>query len=634
MKPEAGTSSQYALLKSPRFLPFFITQFLGAFNDNVFKNALIIFITFHAAIATEAEVNTIINTAAGLFILPFFLFSAFAGQIADKFEKSLLIRRIKLAEIAIMVLAAVGFFMQQTWFLIAVLFVMGTQSAFFGPVKYSILPQHLKESELVGGNALVEMGTFLAILTGTMVGGILAGYDAPGRAWVSAVVIVIAVFGFLSSKKIPRARAPVPTLKLSLNPLSETLRVLRFTYENKVVFRSILGISWFWFYGALFLTQIPNYSRSVLGADASVVTLLLSTFSLGIGVGSLLCERMSGRKIEIGLVPFGAIGLTVFALDLALASPERPAASALGIGAFLDQPGSFRILADLTLMALFGGFYSVPLYALVQQRTKEENRARVIAGNNILNALFMTISALFAIAMLNAGVTIPNLFLAVALLNVAVAVYIFKLVPEFLMRFIVWLLVNSIYRLKVTNLQVIPERGPAVLACNHVSFVDALIVMAGCRRPIRFIMHYRIFNLPILSFVFRTGGAIPVASKKEDPALREAAFEEVAKALDRGDLVGIFPEGAITYDGEMGPFRPGIERIVKRNPVPVVPMALCGLFGSFFSRKDGSAMSKPVRLLTRFWSEVELVAADPIPAEELRTEDLREKILNLRSDRK
>ena len=630
MEAGSGTRSQFALLKTPRFLPFFITQFLGAFNDNVFKNALIIFITFQAAGLSDAGVSALINTAAGLFILPFFLFSALAGQIADKVEKSLLIRRIKLAEIGIMLLAGLGFLMQHTGFLIAVLFIMGTQSAFFGPVKYSILPQHLKESELVGGNALVEMGTFLAILAGTILGGILAGFGDSGRGWVSAALLLFAVCGWLSSRNIPRAKAPVPDLTLNLNPITQTVRVLHYTYENRVVFRSILGISWFWFYGALFLAQLPNYTKTVLGGDARVVTLLLATFSVGIGLGSLLCERMSGRKVEIGLVPFGAVGLTVFAVDLAFASPERPAATAMGIGAFLDQPGSARILLDLTLMALFGGIYSVPLYALVQQRTRAENRARVISGNNIWNALFMVVSALFAIGMLSAGVTIPNLFLAVGLLNVAVAVYIFKLVPEFLMRFIVWMLVHSVYRLRVKNMEAIPETGPAVLACNHVSFVDALIIMAACRRPIRFIMDHTIFKMPIMSFVFRTGGAIPVASKREDPALREAAFDEVARALEQGDLIGIFPEGQITHDGEVGEFRPGIERMVQRNPVPVVPMALRGLYGSFFSRMGGAAMSKPGRLLTRFWSEVELVAAEPVPADAVRAADLRDTVIRLR----
>ena len=624
--------SQFALLKARRFLPFFVTQFLGAFNDNVFKNALIIYITFQAAVSSGVNLNTLINVCAGLFILPFFIFSAFAGQVADKLEKSVLIRRIKLAEIGIMVLAGVAFLLGHVWFLIFVLFVMGTQSAFFGPVKYAILPQHLKNSELVGGNALVEMGTFLAILIGTICGGVLIGLEGAGRTLVTAMLLIVAVLGWLASRGIPDAPAADPGLRLAFNPLTETWRVIRFTYENLVVFRSILGISWFWFYGALLLTQLPNYTKSVLGGNEQVITLLLASFSLGIGVGSLLCERMSGRKVEIGLVPFGAIGLTVFAIDLAFASPGFASGAPVGIGGFLSQPGSVRILADLTLMAVFGGFYSVPLYALIQQRTAPGNRARVIAGNNILNALFMVASALAAIALLNAGLSIPQLFFVVGLLNAAVAVYIFKLVPEFLMRFIVWMLVHSVYRLRVKGIDAIPESGPAVVACNHVSFVDALVIMAACRRPIRFIMDHQIFKTPILSFVFRTSGAIPIASKRDDPALREAAFEAVAKALENGDLVGIFPEGAITHDGEMNAFRPGVERIVKRTPVSVVPLALRGLYGSFFSRKDGAAMSKPLRLITRFWSRVELVTAPPVPATALTAAALHDTVLAMRGN--
>jgi 1-acyl-sn-glycerol-3-phosphate acyltransferase len=423
-------------------------------------------------------------------------------------------------------------------------------------------------------------------------------------------------------------------LRLAPNPFTETWRVIRFTHENLVVFRSILGISWFWFYGALFLAQLPNYTKSVLGGNEQVVTVLLASFCFGIGAGSLLCERLSGRKVEIGLVPFGAIGLTVFAIDLAFASPGLASGAPVGIGGFLSQPGSVRILADLTLMAVFGGFYSVPLYALIQQRTAVKNRARVIAGNNILNALSMVISALVAIGLLNAGLSIAELFFVVGLLNAAVAVYIFKLVPEFLMRFIVWMLVHSVYRLRVQNIEAIPESGPAVVACNHVSFVDALVIMAACRRPIRFIMHHQIFKTPILSFVFRTSGAIPIASRREDPALKEAALDEVAKALENGDLIGIFPEGAITHDGEMNAFRPGIERIVERTPVPVVPLALRGLYGSFFSRKDGAAMSKPLRLITRFWSRIELVTAPPVPAGALTATALRDTVLALRGDRK
>lgn len=627
--------SQYTLLKTPRFLPFFVTQFLGAFNDNVFKNALIIFITFQVGASAGIDLDTMVNLCAGLFILPFFLFSAFAGQVADKFEKSGLIRRIKLAEVCIMALAAAAFLTEQLWILVVLLFVMGTQSAFFGPVKYSILPQHLKEKELVGGNALVEMGTFVAILLGTILAGVLAGLGDAGRIAASVLLLLIALLGWLSSRLIPQAPAADPALGLEVNPFTETWRVLRFAFENRVVFRSVLGISWFWFYGATLLTQIPNYTLSYLGGNEQVVTLLLATFVVGIATGSLLCERMSGPKVEIGLVPFGAIGLTLFAFDLALASPGSAPESLRGIAAFLDSPGSIRILADLTLMALFGGFYSVPLYALVQQRSEPRKLARIIAANNILNALFMVVAALFAIVMLGAGLSIPQLFFVLGLLNVAVAVYIFKLVPEFLMRFLAWMLVHSIYRLEVKQVEEqIPDTGPVVLACNHVSFVDPLIIMAACRRPIRFMMDHRIFKTPVLRFVFRTGRAIPIAPKKEDPETYEAAFEAVAKALENGEVVGIFPEGRITSDGELNAFRPGIENIVQRTPVPVIPMALRGLFGSFFSRKDGAAMSKPLRLLTRFWSKVELVGAPPVAPDQLSAAALRDTVLALRGDSK
>lgn len=625
--------SQYSLLKSRRFLPFFVCQFLGAFNDNVFKNALIIFITFQIGASSGIDPNTMVNLCAGLFILPFFLFSAFAGHVADKFEKSILIRRIKLAEIGIMALASVSFLLEQLWVLIFLLFVMGAQSTFFGPVKYSILPQQLKENELVGGNALVEMGTFVAILIGTILAGILAALGDPGRIGASATMLAVALLGWLASREIPKSPAGDPALALVPNPITETWKVIRFTLENRVVFRSILGISWFWFYGATLLTQIPNYTLLHLGGNEQVVTLLLATFVVGIAAGSLLCERMSGHKVEIGLVPFGAIGLTIFAFDLALASPDAASGAPAGIAAFLSSPGSVRILADLTLMALFGGFYSVPLYALIQQRTESAKLARVIAGNNILNALFMVVSALFAIGMLGAGLSIPQLFFVVGLLNVAVAIYIFKLVPEFLMRFLAWMLVHSIYRLKVTQVEEqIPDKDPVVLACNHVSFVDPLIIMAACRRPIRFVMDHRIFKTPVLSFVFRTGRAIPIAPRKEDPEIYEAAFDEVARALEQGEIVGIFPEGRITRDGNLNDFRPGIENIVRRTPVPVIPIALRGLFGSFFSRKDGDAMSKPLRLLTRFWSKIELVGAPPVPPDKLSAPALKQTVAALRGD--
>jgi len=620
--------SQFGLLRERRFGPFFATQFLGALNDNVLKNALVILFTYQAVAWSTLSSSELANLAQALFILPFFLFSAQAGQLADKFERSRIIRLVKVAEIGIMLLALVGFVQHSLPVLLAALFLMGAHSTVFGPVKYAILPQHLREEELVGGNAWVESGTFLAILIGTILGGILV--SAGGGIVAAGACVLIALAGYAASRGVPLSPAPEPALRIDWNPLRETWRNLRFTAGNRTVFNSVLGVSWFWFYGAMFLAQFPAYARDTLGGGEQVVTMLLAVFSIGIGVGSLLCEKLSGRKVEIGLVPFGSIGMTLIALDLALTSPSVPFGQGLTALAFMAQSGSIRILIDLALIGVFGGFFIVPLYALIQTRTERSHQSRVIAGNNILNAAFVVVAALAAIGLLKAGLTIPQLFLVTALVNAAVAVYIYTLVPEFLMRFLVWLLIHSVYRLKKSGLEHIPDEGPAVIVCNHVSFVDALVIAAACRRPIRFVMDHSIFRIPVLNFVFRTSRTIPIASSREDPALLERAYDEIARALEAGDLVGIFPEGRITDTGELYPFRQGIKRIVDRTPVPVIPMALCGLWGSFFSRKGGRAMSRPFRRAP--FLPIAVVTAAPVAPQAATPGGLQEIVQSLRGD--
>ncbi|MCK6405725.1 MAG: MFS transporter [Rhodocyclaceae bacterium] len=594
-------SNQFQLLSERRFRPFFLTQFLGAFNDNLFKNALVVLLTFQSAQWTTMAPEILANLAAGIFILPFFLFSATAGQLADKYDKARLARLVKVLEMAIMGVAFAGFALHSLAALLFALFLLGLHSTLFGPVKYAILPQHLREDELIGGNALIEAGTFVAILVGTLAGGLLAGAGLD-PSWIAFAGFGVALAGYLFSRGIPEAPAPVPDLVVNPNPLTETWRNIGFARKNRTVFLSILGISWFWLYGALFLAQFPAYAKVVLGGGESAVTLLLATFTVGIGIGSLLCERMSAKYVELGLVPFGSIGLTLFGLDLALASasfvhPEGQTP----VLTLLAMPQVWRILGDLMLLGVFGGFFIVPLYALVQLRSEPEHRARIIASNNILNALFMVVGALGAAALLSAGLGIPALFAVAAICNAAIALYIYGLVPEFLLRFVAWLLIHTFYRVEKRGVEHIPHEGAALIVCNHVSFVDPVILMAISPRPIRFVMDHRIFRTPIISFVFRHSRAIPIAPAKEDPAMMEKAFDEVAKALDAGELVGIFPEGRITDNGELYPFRPGVARILERNPVPVVPLALQGLWGSFFSRKDGPAMSKPFRrgLLSR-----------------------------------
>ncbi|WP_374288799.1 1-acyl-sn-glycerol-3-phosphate acyltransferase [Pseudomonas fluvialis] len=619
--------SQFSLLRSRRFLPFFLTQLLGAFNDNIFKQALILGILFK--LNAQADQALLINLCALLFILPFFLFSALGGQFGEKFAKDALIRAIKLGEVLIMLAGAVGVLLGNLPLMLLVLFLMGSQSALFGPVKYSILPQALREDELVGGNALVETGTFLAILGGTIGAGLLMA-SSDYAALVAGSVVGVAVLGYLASRFIPFAHASLPQLALDWNILRQSWQIMRMGLgQRPAVSRSLIGNSWFWFLGAVYLTQIPAFAKDWLHGDESVVTLILTLFSLGIGLGSMLCERLSGGKVEIGLVPFGSIGLSLFGILLWAGSGQlAPADSAYDWLSLLAQPGSLTLLGCVVGLGLFGGFYIVPLYALIQSRTAEQERARVVAANNILNALFMVASALLSILFLSvAGLSVPELFLVVSLMNVAVNCYIFKIVPEFSMRFLVWLLGHSMYRVEARGLQVIPDEGAAVVVCNHVSFVDALLLAGAVRRPMRFVMYYKIYNLPVLNFIFRTAGAVPIAARHEDERIYAQAFERISQYLQCGELVCIFPEGKLTSDGQINTFRGGIERILEENPVPVIPLALQGLWGSFFSRAPQRG------LFRRLWSRIVLVAGQPLPASEASCARLQAEVQALRGER-
>lgn len=616
--------SQFTLLGKRRFLPFFITQLLGAFNDNIFKQSLILAILYKLTI--EGDRSIWVNLCALLFILPFFLFSALAGQFGEKYTKDALIRLIKLGEIAIMLVGAAGFMLNHLWMMLLALFAMGTHSALFGPVKYSILPQALREDELVGGNGLVEMGTFLAILAGTIGAGVMMS-SAHYAPVVATAVVLVAALGYLASRGIPRAAAAAPEMKIDWNIFSQSWATLRLGLgQTPAVSRSIVGNSWFWFVGAIYLTQIPTYAKQWLYGDETVVTLILTVFSVGIALGSMLCERLSGRKVEIGLVPFGSFGLTLFGLLLWWHSGGFPQdAQPHDWLTVLGYAQAWWVLLDILGLGVFGGFYIVPLYALIQSRTAENERARVIAANNILNALFMVVSAIFTIVLLSVmQLSIAQLFLVVSLLNVAVNAYIFKIVPEFSMRFMIWLLSHSMYRVQHRDLEQIPDEGAALLVCNHVSFVDALLIGGAVRRPIRFVMYYKIYQLPVLNFIFRTAGTIPIAGRNEDPAIYEKAFKKISEYLKQGELVCIFPEGKLTTDGEIDAFKGGLTRVLEETPVPVIPLALQGLWGSFFSRDPRKGMFR------RLWSRVTVVAGAAVPVEAAEPEVLRERVSELR----
>jgi len=628
--------SQFDLLRQRRFLPFFVTQCLGAFNDNVYRQAIIGLLFWLGVTPEERTLYT--NIAPALFILPYFLFSATAGQIAEKLEKSKLIRITTTMEIVIMSLAAVGFVTQNMVVLLVALFCTGVQSTLFGPVKYSILPSVLKPEELTGGNGLVEMGTSMSILVGMIFGGLifeLAGSHGPVVA--ATAIILLAVSGNIVSRFIPRAEPGAPDLRINWNPIPESLAVLRLAKKQLAVRNSVLGVSWFWFIGTVLTSQLPTYAEANLGGSATLYIFALALFSVGTGVGSMLCEKLSARTVEIGLVPMGAFGMSAFMIDLYFARSGAATATGLSIGAFLQQPGSWRIAMDLTGIGLFAGFFVVPLFALIQSRTPRSEISRVIAGMNIQNAGFIVLAAALGIVVQRFfGWTIPQVFLALAIANVIVAIYIFTIVPEFMMRFLSWVFVRVLYRMRPHGIeQHVPDEGAALIVCNHVSYMDALILSASVPRPIRFVMYYRIFNIPVMSWIFRTAKAIPIAGAREDPELMRKAFDEIDAALAEGELVGIFPEGALTKDGQIAPFKSGVEHILERaaargQVVPVVPMALRNMWTSMWSRRD-TRMGR-MRVPRRFRAPVEVIAQAPILDPAIDAAALEAKVRAMRGD--
>ena len=594
--------SQFGLLRTRRLLPLFITQFFGAFNDNVYKQALLL-IFVYTAIVQQYDTDLLNNLAAVLFILPFFLFSATAGAMADRFDKALLIRFVKAAEVLVAFLIAMALVTQNLFLMLLVLFLLGVQSTFFGPLKFALLPQQLHRSELVGGNAMIEMGTLVAILLGTLGGGLLGNPDLIGGldqvgVWLSVVVVAVALVGFIACLQI----APAPPSfkgKINWNPITESINLVRLAMVRKAVFRSVLGVSWFWLLGSVFLTQIPNLTKNHLYGDGTVVTTLLTLFTIAIAIGSLACEKLSGRKVEIGLVPMGAAGMSIWGIDAFFSINAIDPVPLRGAMEFLQADGTLRLLIDLMFMGISAGMFVVPMQALIQQRTPPSETARVIAANNILNSLAMVLGAILSIVWLTVlNFDIPSLFLLIALLTALVAAYIFMTVPEFVMRFLVWLISHSVYRVQHVDLDNIPERGAAVLVSNHVSFVDFMILAGAIHRPLRFVMDRHYYDLPVVNYVCRVGGAVPITKRESDPDLYDNAFRKIKDGLEAGEMFCIFPEGRLTPTGEILPFQRGIERIIRESPVPVVPVALGGMWGSYFSRAEkAKKLSKRVKVV-------------------------------------
>lgn len=618
----------FTLLNERRFSPFFWTQFSGALNDNLFKTALITILTYDALSWTTLDPALLTNLIPALFILPFLLLSASAGQIADKYPKEVLARWVKVFEIVVMLVTAAGWLTHTLSLLLVGVAAMGIHSTVFGPIKYAYLPQHLKTNELIAGNGLVEMGTFVGILLGQISGAVLVVHAPWGLHLVAAATFLVAVAGWAASRGIPLSPAPAAELKINWNPISETIRNIAHARQNRTVFLSMLGNSWFWFYGAIMLAQFPLYAKNYLHGSHDVFVLLLVIFSLGIGAGSMLCEKLSGHKIEIGLVPFGSFGLTIFGVDLYFASLAYTNVALVDALQFAHQVGGIRILFDCAMIGVFGGFYIVPLFALIQTRCDSAHLSRTIAGMNIMNALFMVVASVLAMLLLKAGVSIPELFLITALLNALVAVYIYTLVPEFLLRFLAWILIHTVHDVKKIGTQNIPEEGAAVLVCNHVSYVDAIVILASSPRPIRFIMDARIFAVPVLSWLFKSIRAIPILPARDNPEVMQRALDAAADALENGELVCIFPEGRLTTTGDMTEFKGGIKKIIERTPVPVIPMALRGLWGSMLTKQKGNPFSRGFKRGVR--SSLTLAVGQSVSPTDASPEYLQELVAELR----
>jgi len=599
--------SEFTLLRSRRFLPLFVTQFLGAMNDNVFKNAFVILALYGIAGMDSAEAQVLVTVAAGVFILPYFLFSATAGQLADAMDKATLIRRIKLAEIAVMAVGVVGLHLNEPYLLMAVLFLMGAQSAFFGPVKYGILPDHLREEELVGGNGLIEAGTFLAILVGTIAGGLIV-LRADGVTIVSALMLALAIAGWLASRNIPQALPDRPGLRVNPNFMVETVRIVARAGSDRTLFLTILGLSWFWLVGATFLSQFPALAQAVLGADEEVVTLFLVAFAVGIAIGSLACNTLLGGEVSARYVPLASLAMTVFIADLCHALLDRePGPALIGAAAFLAEPRNWRVLADLIGIAIAGGLYSVPLFAILQARSEPEHRSRNVAANNILNALFMVIGALWAAGMLAYGLSVTTVFASLAAVNAVVTIYICGLLPHELIKSLFALPLGLLFRVRVNGLANYHRAGPrALVVANHVSFLDGVLLAVFLPgRPVFAVDTYiaqRWWAKPALALVrvFTVDPGNPFAAKA------------LIKEVRAGNHLVIFPEGRITVTGALMKVHEGPGMIADRADAEVIPVRIDGAEASVFSRMKG-------KLRRRLFPRITITVLEPrrfhIPAE-------------------
>ena len=607
---------------------------LGALNDNLFKSALGILIAYSYP---KDKADLYIQLSAGLFILPFFLFSGISGQICDRYEKSFLMNKIKTLEIIVMGLGFISFVTESLPLQFISIFLMGSQSTLFGPVKYSYLPLSQEPSDLLAANSLTSMGTFIFILIGTIIGGILVSkttLNNYGFIPIASSVLALAIIGRISSSFIPALPKP-ETESLKLNPIKETIRTIRLAGFNKHIFRSIHGISWFWFFGFFFMASLPGFIRDTLKADEITASIFLTVISIGMGVGSIICNKLSEGELKLGLVPFASLGITVSGIVFSLTptvefiSPDLLLSSAT----LLEQHLLWQPLISLFLVGFFGGAYIVPLYTLLQIKSPEKTRSQFIACNNIINAIYMVSAAIFAMILLSFGLNLKNIFFVVSLLNlISCFVFLYRYPSDFYLIFFKFVF-KTLYKINVNYEKPLPKEGPVVVACNHISFIDPLLVTAVMNRPPIFVMDQFYFDIKILQWFYTSARAIPIVPKKVCEDGLKKAMDKIKEQLINKELVSLFPEAYISKDGDIIPFKRGIAELSKENSnITIIPMAISGMWGSWFSRhKNGKAMSGfPIRRSLR--TKITINVGPGIKAENYTTEFLFNEVKRLRGD--
>lgn len=626
----------FKLLKEKSFSPFFFTMGFGALNDNLFKSALAILIAYNYP---KTDADLYIQLSAGLFILPFFLFSGISGQICDQFEKSFLMKKIKTLEILVMSMGFVAFYINNLPLQLLSIFLMGAQSTLFGPVKYSYLPVSQRPNDLLAANSLTSMGTFIFILIGTILGGLLVSKSILGSFGflpIAASVLALSIVGRIWASFIPPLVSPKKK-NLRLNPIKETINTIKISKYSPDIFRSIHGISWFWFFGFFFMASLPSFIRDTLKADELTASVFLTIISVGMGLGSVVCNKLSEGELKIGIIPFASIGITISGILFSLTPTVEfmDPTHYFGFITLLNDNLLWFPITSLFFVGFFGGAYIVPLYTLLQTKSPEDTRSQFIACNNIINAIYMVGAAVCSIVMLSLGLKLKEIFFVVSLFNlISGLIFLIRYPSDFYLIFFKFVF-KTIYRIKINYESPLPKSGPVILACNHISFIDPLLVTAASNRAPIFVMDQFYFDIKILQWFYKSARAIPIVPKKvcEDGLRR--AMEQIEKRLEESELVALFPEAYISKDGDLIPFKKGVSELSKKDPkIQIVPMAISGMWGSWFSRHNNGRAMVGVPKRRSFRTEIEINVGQPIMASELTTQKLYDKVLSLRGQNK